>query len=61
MTDFERFLNRLRILRSLDRDEVPDVSWPGWLAFQDNPYEYLITCHDDEAKHIWTALRKREG
>ena len=59
MTDSERFLNRLRILRSLDGHEVPDViNWP-W--FRNSPYEYLTCCPDAEAEHIWTALRKREG
>ena len=52
------FLNRLRILRSIDLDEVP--SWTSWYDFRTNPYEYLISCPDDEAEHIWVALRKRE-
>ena len=54
----DEFLNRLRILRSIDSHEVPElVEWPG---FRDDPYEYLINCSDDEAAHIWAALRKRE-
>ena len=53
------FLNRMRILRSLDAHEVPDVT--SWVDFRDDPYGYLISCHDDEAEHIWTALRKREN
>ena len=52
------FLNRLRILRSLDRCEVPEVM--GWVDFRDDPLGHLISCPDDEAEHIWTALRKRE-
>ena len=58
MTDFERFLNRLRILRSLDGYEVAVTDWEH---FRDDPYGYLISCPDDEAANIWTALRKREG
>ena len=62
--DFERFLNRLRILRSLDLDDVrlcnDDASVTSWLKFRDDPSEYLISCPPDEAEHIWTALRKRE-
>ena len=54
----DEFLNRLRILRSLDLDEVRDVT--SWLDFRYDPYEYLISCEDDEAEHIWTALIKRE-
>ena len=58
MSDLVQFLNRLRILRSLDYNEVPYVT--SWLDFRDDPYEYTISCQDDEAEHIWTALRKRE-
>ena len=53
------FLNRLRLLRGLDSDDVPFVG--NWHDFRDDPGEYLISCPDDVAKHIWTALRKREG
>ena len=56
--DRDQFLNRLRILRSIDAIEVPDVAcWPD---FRDDPYEYVIRCSDADAAHIWTALRKRE-
>ena len=55
----DEFMNRLRILRSLDGLEVPHVA--SWPEFRDDPYEYLISCPDDEAEHIWTALRKREN
>ena len=53
-----RFLNRLRILRSLDEAEVPDVT--RWPQFRDDPYLYLISCLPAEAEHIWAALNKRE-
>ena len=56
--DMRRFLNRLKILRSLDHIEVPDVH--NWPKFRDNPAEYLIRCDDAEGEHIWTALRARE-
>ena len=58
MSDLKQFLNRLRILRTLDQLEVPDVkSWP---QFRDDPFGYITFCPDDEAEHIWTALKKRE-
>ena len=53
-----QFLNRLRILRSIDACELPGVG--SWSEFRDGPYEYLISCPPAEAEHIWTALRKRE-
>ena len=57
--DMGVFLNRLRILRSLDAFEVPLLAG-NWPEFRDGPYEYIISCPPDEAEHIWTALRKRE-
>ena len=56
--DMRRFLNRLKILRSLDHFEVPDVR--DWAMFRDNPAEYYIRCSDAEDEHIWKALRRRE-
>ena len=52
------FMNRLRILRCIDEVEVPEVA--NWQGFWWNPYVYIISCPDDEAEHIWIALRKRE-
>ena len=58
MEGLSEFLDRLRLLRGLDLDEVPFVA--NWHAFRTNPYEYLMSCQDDEAKHIWGGA-KREG
>ena len=57
-SDACEFLNRLRILRSLDSCEVPNLG--SWASFRNDPYYYVITCSDDDAAAIWTALRKRE-
>ena len=59
MTDLGQFLNRLRILRSIDGCEVPDIQ--NWPKFRARPYEYVISCSDEDAAAIWTALRKREA
>ena len=58
MEGLSEFLNRLRLLRGLDN---ADVSVRSWRGFRDDPYEYLMSCPDDEAQHIWAALREREG
>ena len=58
--DRERFLNRLRILRSLDHVDMMS-QLKEWMDFRDDPYEYVISCSDEEAAVIWTALRKREA
>ena len=57
--DQHQFLNRLRILRSIDHYEVPMIG--SWSKFRDDPYEYLISCSPLEAGHIWDAIVKREG
>jgi len=56
--DQVRFLNRLRILRSIDQHEVPLVE--DWQRFCANPPEYVICCGPVEAQHIWMAVRRRE-
>ena len=53
-----RFLNRLRILRSLDQYEISRLT--DWPKFRDDPPTYLSRCHVNEAKNIWKALRRRE-
>ena len=55
-----RFLNRLRILRSIDQHEVPELDDTQWRHFRDKPPEFVIRCGDAAAEHIWEALRKRE-
>ena len=55
--DLRRFLNQLKILRSLDQCEVQKVNWPHFRA---NSAEYIIRCTEGEREHIWTALRARE-
>ena len=57
--DKHRFLNLVRILRSLDMVDLM-VQLEDWGAFRDDPYEYIISCADEEAEAIWTALRLRE-
>ena len=53
-----KFLNRLRILRSIDSYEVKGLSDQS--AFLSNPYEYVIRCEDDDAALIFAALLIRE-
>ena len=55
-----RFVNRLRILRSIDYHEVPGLDERQWCAFRDKPFEFMIRCSDDSREHIFDALRKRE-
>ena len=54
-----QFVNRLRILRSIDHFEVPEIE--GWRRFREDPYEYLIQSSREDTERIWRALRKREA
>ena len=55
--DFQRFINGLKILRSLDQYEVPGVDWP---RFRDDPYEYFISAPPDQGATIYAAILRRE-
>ena len=55
---FRRFVNALKILRSLDEHEVPGLmSWP---AFRDDPYRYFIRASGKDQATIWRALNQRQ-
>jgi hypothetical protein len=74
MTQAE-FLNGLRILYSLDSDEVGDilnglrilrsldsdeVGDPDWWpSFRDDPYRFMMHCSDARAALIWAAMNRR--
>jgi hypothetical protein len=57
--DFNLFHNGLRILRSIDEQELAGsgVNWP---SFRDDPVEYFIRCGDDEAAAIWRVIEGRQ-
>lgn len=69
---FRDFHNRLRIMLSIDLDELQNVglmynaspenprgAWAKWRHFRSNPSRYLIECPDDEAQKIWTIIERR--
>ena len=58
--DKRRFRNRLCILRSIDRHEVPGLTDTQWQRFRDNPYMGFLQLDDDGEAEVWAALRKRE-
>lgn len=62
-TDLDRrqFRNRLCILRSIDRHEVPGLSDVQWQRFRDDPYLGLLKLDDPGEAEVWRALRKRES
>lgn len=67
------FANRLRILLSIDLDELQQVglmfnakpdnpgAWAQWRRFRADPFRYLISCGDDDAAKIWSIVERRGG
>lgn len=63
MTPFRDFLNRLKILNSLDRAEMAavglDLTGPEWQAFRTDPFRSIMRLSDDRAELVWKAIEKR--
>ena len=54
------FHNALRVLRSIDRDEIDArMTVRDWERFRDGPYEFFIKCDDQTCDAIWTATQRR--
>ena len=60
--DMRKFRSRLRILKSIVSDELPD-DWPqvAKSAFIMNPLSFFLWCSDSMADDLWWVLLKREG
>lgn len=54
------FHNALRILRSIDGHELPDLHPQQVEAFIADPYAYFIRAEDAVAERIWAAVQKRQ-
>ena len=57
--DFRRFHNGVRILRSLDQQEVDSLA-VDWPRFRDAPFLYFIAANDEAKAVIWRALERRQ-
>lgn len=55
---FRRFVNALKILRSLDEHEVPELQ--SWETFRDAPYLYFLHASDKDQAIIWRAINARQ-
>lgn len=55
-----RFLNALRILRSIDRHEVGWMPEILWQRFNDDPFETLLRLDDDMAAKVFAVVKKRQ-
>lgn len=55
-----RFLNALRILRSIDRHEVRWMPEIIWQRFNDDPFETLLRLDDDMAAKVFAVIEARQ-
>ena len=59
-TERHAFINRLRILHSLDRHEIAPIRTADWIPFRDDPARFLIRADDSTAARIMDAIERRE-
>jgi hypothetical protein len=55
-----KFINQVKILRSLDRDEI-GMQQHEWSKFRDDPIHFLVRANDQTADLIWAAVVARGG
>ena len=58
--EYARFINRLKILWSLDRHEIHCMSDRDWRTFSSDPPRYLMMADDYKVQAVLVALCKRE-
>ena len=62
---YGEFHNALRILRSIDRDELvnagilPDNDHNAWGAFRRDPYGWFIRAPETKSLKLWELIQKR--
>ena len=61
MTDKRQFRNRICILRSIDRHEVPTLTDRQWERFRKDPYLGYLRLDEPGEAAVWDALRLREN
>lgn len=63
--DLRGFNNRLRVMASIDRDEMVAagidemLNDPAWRSFSGSPWRWLISASDDAAAKLWTVIERR--
>lgn len=60
---FEKFLNALRIMRSIDLHEIEaagiDLESFIWPSFREDPYRWFIRASDKDAAAVWSIIERR--
>lgn len=70
MCTLQDFANRLRILNSIDLDELQRVglmfnarpdnpAWNDWRRFRGDPFRWLVNCDQDQAEKLWSIVEAR--
>lgn len=54
------FLNRLRALHFIDRDQVLELTDAQWPKFRDDPPRFLMRCGDAAADAIMREVEKSQ-
>jgi hypothetical protein len=63
--DLRAFHNRLRIMTSIDRDELvragvlPANDHSAWGTFHRDPFRWFIRCDDATAERLWALIESR--
>lgn len=60
--EFKQFHNALRILASIDQDELEAtgaITKDEWEGFRGNPYKWFVRVPDDKALKVWKIMKKR--
>lgn len=58
--ELQTFLNRLKLLSSIDLHEIEGMTEATWCVFSLRPYEFFIRADDPTQAAIWAAIMKRE-
>jgi hypothetical protein len=59
-TDRHAFLNRVRSLFNIDRNQAPEMTTAEWARFRDDPVHFLMRADDFLAAAIWREVEKRQ-
>lgn len=61
--DLQDFLNRVKILRSIDSDELvkAGLTHNQWLTFTADPAAFLIRQDDEVVSKVWAIVEGRAG
>lgn len=52
--------NALRILTSMDADEVPFLDGARWQAFRTDPFRFFIRCDQETCDALWRVIEARQ-